>query len=259
MVELRLPNINGSDRDQLAQIRSYLYQIVPQLQWALNSVTTMGEPSIAVEQVVKRVSAPSTPETPSESAEAIFEKLKPLIIKSAEIVDAYYDVINKELSSQYVGESVFGTFVETTNQSITANANYVDQKFTDVQVITNRINGEIENINSSIDGANANIEDLKEYVATSKGYIRSGEIERVNGIPVYGIEIGQENGNEFKKFARFTSNRLAFFDNNNTEVAYISDFKLHITNADFIGVVTFGAFRLDTSKGFRLKYVGRGK
>lgn len=35
--ELRLPNITGgSDREQIAQIRSYLYQLVPELQYALD-------------------------------------------------------------------------------------------------------------------------------------------------------------------------------------------------------------------------------
>lgn len=39
MVNLRLPNINGSnERDRLAQMQSYLYQLVEQLQFALNTV-----------------------------------------------------------------------------------------------------------------------------------------------------------------------------------------------------------------------------
>lgn len=38
--DFRLPNISGNDKEQLAQIRSYLYQFVPQLQWAFSSATT---------------------------------------------------------------------------------------------------------------------------------------------------------------------------------------------------------------------------
>ena len=34
----RLPDIKGTDREQLRQLRSYLYQLVPQLQWALDAV-----------------------------------------------------------------------------------------------------------------------------------------------------------------------------------------------------------------------------
>lgn len=39
MVELRLPNITGlSEREQLAQLKSYLFQFVGQLQFALNDI-----------------------------------------------------------------------------------------------------------------------------------------------------------------------------------------------------------------------------
>lgn len=37
-MKLRMPNIKGTDSEQLAQIRSYLYQIVPELEWALNHI-----------------------------------------------------------------------------------------------------------------------------------------------------------------------------------------------------------------------------
>ena len=36
-VQLRLPDIKGDDHEQLRRIRSYLYQLVPQLQWALEA------------------------------------------------------------------------------------------------------------------------------------------------------------------------------------------------------------------------------
>ena len=52
--------------------------------------------------------------------------------------------------------------------------------------------------------------------------------------------------------------RMSFYDQNGTEVAYISDYKLYITHAEFTGTVKYGAFLLDTSAGFRLKWIGRG-
>ena len=36
--DFRLPYFSGSDREQLAQIRAYLYQLIPQLQWAFSAV-----------------------------------------------------------------------------------------------------------------------------------------------------------------------------------------------------------------------------
>ena len=37
--EFRLPDIKGSDEEQLRAIRSYLYQLVTELSWALNTLS----------------------------------------------------------------------------------------------------------------------------------------------------------------------------------------------------------------------------
>lgn len=37
-IDLQMPNIKGSEKEQLAQMRSYLYRIIPQLQIVLNSI-----------------------------------------------------------------------------------------------------------------------------------------------------------------------------------------------------------------------------
>ena len=42
-IQLRLPDIKGDDHEQLRRIRSYLYQLVPQLQWALEAAETRAE------------------------------------------------------------------------------------------------------------------------------------------------------------------------------------------------------------------------
>ena len=55
----RLPDIRGTDREQLRQLRSYLYQLVPQLQWALDAVGSA------------RKTGTASVETASQSAEAI--------------------------------------------------------------------------------------------------------------------------------------------------------------------------------------------
>ena len=66
------------------------------------------------------------------------------------------------------------------------------------------------------------------------------------GIPVYGMEVGQRteiDGEEvFDKFARFTSDRLSFYDQNDNEVAYISDRKLYITHVEVKGTFRMGGF-----------------
>ena len=59
MIELRLPNIKGSDKEQLVQIRSYLYQLTEQLQWALNNTSA---------SVPSNVTPPITPRTTISSS-----------------------------------------------------------------------------------------------------------------------------------------------------------------------------------------------
>ena len=93
----------------------------------------------------------------------------------------------------------------------------------------------------------------------TSAHIKSGLLDRKeNGDPVYGIEVGQRdvvNGVEkFNKFARFTADRLSFYDANDTEVSYISDYKQVITHAKVTGNLEVGKFVFDTSNGIALRW-----
>lgn len=341
-IELRLPNIKGTDKEQLVQIRSYLYQLTEQLQWALNNVNASA-PNIVVQQIPSASSSANLSTTGSGGgfdAEVAFDALKPFIIKSADIVEAYYDEINSILKGQYVAQSDFGTFIEQTEANITATSTYVDQQYSDVQVIISEIdttvqdidrevktldttvqtidgnisaldsnvgtinsrvgdldaqvgtaneqigdlnstvtevNGEINTLktkneetvgkigelNSAIDGVNDNLDDIRASIIKANAYIRSGLLYYAdNAIPVYGLEIGQNNtvnGVEvFNKYARFTSDKLSFYDKNDTEVAYISDYKLYITNVQITGSLQEGGYKdfVDSAGGIVTKWVG---
>ena len=232
-IEIRLPNIKGNDREQLAQIRSYLYQLAEQLQWALNNVNTSAV-NYVVKQVPSGVSSQNSQVAPMDlgdedfDAEVAFSALKPLIIKSADIVNAFYNEINTRLESLYVTESDFGTFIEQNEQNISKTATDIEQSFANIQQIL------------------TDIENLKYNFLETKAHIKSGLLYYENEIPVYGVEIGQIteiNGEEvFNKYARFTSGRLSFYDHNGVEVAYISDKKLHITHVEITGTYRIGRF-----------------
>lgn len=254
-IELRIPNITGTtEREQLAQIRSYLLQFIPQLQFALNSMDTSAASNNVAPQIQSGGGGSSSP---SFDTEVAFSKLKPLIIKSADIVQAYYDEINARLEGLYVAESDFGTFMEQTSQDIEATLSKVEQSFSNLQVIiTDEVEGfkviyqeDIEGVTEQITQASKDIEALKVAVIESDAYIRSGELYRVNEVPVYGLEIGQRNtvdGKEvFNKYARFTAEKLSFYDQNGSEVAYISDYKLFIRNAEITSSFKIGGF-IDT-------------
>jgi hypothetical protein len=192
----------------------------------------------------------STPKSTAASSvstldsQAAFASLKPLIIKSADIVEAYYEEISKRLVGEYVAESDFGTFREQTIQDIEANSTGITQFFTNLQELIT----DIDNINFKLLEVNA--------------HIRSGLLYNdANGVPIYGLEIGQKNivdGKEvFNKYARYTSDRLSFYDQNDTEVAYISDYKLYITNAEVTGTLQLGGYIIETTNGLAFKWVGR--
>lgn len=237
MIDIRLPSITaGSEAGQLAQIRSYLHQFAEQLQWALTSMET------SIDTKLQDTIASST-EAPEAKAATTFNSIKSLIIKSADIVEAYYEEINKRLEGEYVAQSAFGEYREETAQEITANSTGIEQLYTSVQSISGVVD---ELYNTSI---------------TTSAYLKSGLLYYAeDGSPVYGLEIGQTNkegGQEtFDKFARFSSDRLSFYDNNDIEVAYISDYKIYITNAQVTGTLTLGKYMVTTNSGLAFKWVG---
>lgn len=238
MVDIRLPNINGKTTEQqMAQIRSYLYQMVEQLNWALNTIDTdnMTENRNIV---VSKSDSMTEPE-----AQSTFNAIKSLIIKSADIVTAYQEEFNKTFSGEYVSKSDFGTYMNTTMQELDISPDAIKQSFTDIQTIE-----------SDVDGINDALVDVTAHIKTGKLY------EDDDGSPVYGVEVGQKDivdGVEvFNKYARFTSSRLSFYDQNGTEVSYISDYKLYITNVVITGNIWIGKYVMDTSIGIAFKWIG---
>ena len=128
--EIRLPNITATtDSGKLQQVQSYLFQLVEQLNFALQSVEAAAGSNVVVE--TRR----STGAEREQEAKASFNAIKALIIKSADVVNAYYDVISQKLSGEYVAQSEFGTFQEITEQTITKTSTMVSQNYTNVQQI----------------------------------------------------------------------------------------------------------------------------
>lgn len=228
MVEIRLPNITaGSDKAQLQQVKSYLYQLAEQLNWAMSTLETTE--SQIVEAVKKETTSGS--ETPAET----FNSIKALIIKSADIVNAYYEQITERLDGSYVAVSDFGVYQEETSAEFKKTSESMETLYENIQQITS----DLEEISDTL---------IEVTAHTNSGLLYTDD----NGIPVYGFEVGQRtevNGEEvFNKYARFTSDRLSFYDHNDNEVAYFSDKKMYITNAQITGTFQTGGF-IDTVRG----------
>jgi hypothetical protein len=107
---------------------------------------------------------------------------------------------------------------------------------------------------------------LDQYRNETSAHLKSGLLGyTAAGVPVYGLEIGQRtenaNGAEiFNKYARFTSDRLSFYDQSDKEVAYIGDQKMFITQAEVTGGFTEGGFVdvVMSDKSVVTKWVGGG-
>ena len=242
MMNIRLPNINAAtEKDQLIQVKSYLHQLAQELNWALSSL----ESSSTAKDTGKNVSSGGA--VTKEEMTTSFNELRSLIIKSAITVTAYAEEAEKKYNSLYVAQSDFGTYREEAEQRINENATSIEQFFENVQEI-------ITNINT-----------LEHSLIEVSANIRSGLLDTDdNGVPVYGVEVGQRteiDGVEvFDKFARFTSDRLSFFDRNDNEVAYISDRKLYINHVEVKGTFQMGGF-MDTVRSdgsIVTKWVGTG-
>jgi hypothetical protein len=256
--EFSLPSFQV-DTPSEQRMYAYLYQTVQQLNWALKHIATA--PVSAAPEVLPNAGA-GTPG--ADYAGADLQELKSLIIKSADIADGIYASISKRLQGAYVAQSAFGTYREATELQLEANAKGISQNYAHIQ----QLDGNLDAVQQGSQEAQSDLTQLREdmtalhaRLSSTNAYIRSGMIaEDEQGLPVYGLEIGQTNevgGQEvFNKYARFTSSRLSFYDRNDTEVAYISDYKLYITNVQITGSLTVGGYGIDTSDGLAFRWMG---
>lgn len=107
-MNLRYPDLNAPDTEgKLRQLQSYLYQLVDALNMGMEQQAAAAkEVTEAARQIGQSVK--ELPATPMEN----FQSIKALIIKSADIVEAYGETISKSLEGKYVAISDFGTYTE---------------------------------------------------------------------------------------------------------------------------------------------------
>lgn len=211
---IRYPNIVGATEAQkLEQMKSYLHQLADELNYHLDN-----NASNLASGYQSTTNAAATP-VKKDNAVSNFNDIKALIIKSADIVNAYYDVISKKLEGVYVAKSDFCTYVQDTSLDIQTTSSSIEGIFTDIQSILS----DVEGIESSISKVYGNIK---------AGCLYYDD----NGNPVYGLEVGQRTEDDgFNKYAQFTSEKLTFYDQSGIPLAYISNRKLYITSVE-IGV-----------------------
>ena len=248
-MDIRLPNITAPTTEgQMSQIKGYLYQLTNQLNFALK----------ATDEEIKKltVATESGATSKSESEEALdnFNSVKNLIIKSADIVSAYYETIEQRLVGEYTALSDYGRFKETTEAFISQTSTDLTQHYTSIQEISGGISG----INDDIKDVNESIKNINELRKDSC-YIKTGWLD--DGKTIAGVEIGKisikETGEEDTAFARFTTEELAFFNDSGVKLAWFAKNELNITNAVIRNNLYVGGYLCDTSNGIAFRWVGR--
>lgn len=281
MIDFRLPSITGATpQEQMAQMQSYIRQFVEQLQWALSNIDHMQQGGVY--NVQQKETSSQATAYPYDIA-STFAALKPLIIKSADIINAYYEKISTRLEGVYVAASDFGTFQEHTIQDIENNSKENTQTFTHIQEIKTGVATDIktitddvgrletdiitykDDVDNSLQDMQADIDKISHSLVEVNANIRTGLLYYdENEMPVYGLEIGQRtkvDGVEvFNKFARFSADKLSFYDQNGNEVAYISDRKLYINHVEVKGTFRMGGFvkSVLADKSIVKRWVDRG-
>ena len=236
-IDIRLPNITAKDESgQIHQMRSYLHQLVEQLNWALNTVESYqgGNTSAPVKYEASQGAS-------QQDAESTFNSIKALIIKSADIVKAYEDTIFTDFNGKYFADSDFGTYIEETSRKVEENSKGVTETYSNVQ-----------NLTSSVAG-------LVNESRETNAYIKRGLLDHdKNGNAIYGVEVGEtsEDGT-FLRYARFMADRLSFFDESGDEVAYIGAGCLYVVGKTvFLGEIQLGSYKTDTSDGLAFTWIG---
>lgn len=236
-MEFRLPQINASTTDgQMEQMKSFMYQLIEQLNLAINFVNEED-----TEATIKSIIANQSKEMSGENAQDTFNSIKALIIKSADIVNAYYETMKVSFDGIYTANSDFGQFQEVTNSRITAASTGIEQIYNDLQHV---------------------IAEVSEVLKT-QAWIKSGLLETDGqGNPIYGIEVGQktETGGveTFNKYARFTASGIYFYLPSSTKpIAWLTGTQLFIQDATINGSLNLFGYKLvHIEGGLTFKWVG---
>lgn len=245
-INIGLPNITSTTpQGQIGEMRSYIYQLAEQLNWAFNTINdaqTSGNNSnivIAQENGGKQSLS-------ADEAQTTFNSIKGLIIKSADIVRAYEETIKKDFNGEYFADSDFGTYLEQTSRTIEENSKGVTEVYSNIQTLTT-------------DDGKGRLDLLESDVKTTNAYIKRGFLgnDKISGEAAYGIAIGETDDNgAYKHYAWFTADRLTFFDEGGEPVAYIGAGCLYVVGkVQFLGEAQFGGYKIDTSDGLAFTWI----
>lgn len=234
----------GSVQQQCTATYSYLFQMAQQLNMALSALetgTATGDPLR---------SGNTGGSTRSDTAKQV-QTLRDLIIKTADRVEKSMEQLSARMSGEYVAVSDFGTYLQELSAYLEANPEAVTQYY--------GFSSDLKAQTEAVDAA------FRHYKLNTEGYIRTGIVAYEDSMPVYGVAVGQDltanevDGetvvapNSFR--AIFTAKRLSFWQDS-TEVAYVSNNRLYITNITVLDGLDIGQWSISSRNGLAFRWIG---
>ena len=232
----------GSLRQQVMQQYAYLFQMAQQLNLALEQLEQAG--SGTVRAAGASSGGPAAGGTKLAAADRQYQKLRSMIVKTADQVRHTREELTARLQEEYVAVSDFGSYVASLSAYLEANPEAVTQYYS----FFSDLKADVE----AVDAA------FRHYKVDTEGYIRTGIVSYDGAVPVYGVAVGQDlvcrevdgeqvvEQNNFR--AVFTATRLSFWQDA-TEVAYVSNNRLYITNITVLGGIDVGQWSMETAEG----------
>lgn len=229
-----------------AELYSYLFRVVELLNLSMEQVEQISGTDVRASAALAQ----------QEQAKAASD-LKALIVNTAAIVRREMDEMQTQLHGETEAVSqAFGVFRENIDATITATANGLLQEY---------------GYDARLDALDTAAAGFESYRVSALGYIRQGFIEYDSrGVPILGIAIGQnlksttvvvegqamEQLDTSQSCAFYTADKVSFRIGGN-EVAYFSNRKLYIIDAQVTGNLTVGDWLMThDSAGLTLQWIG---
>ena len=240
---------------QMAQMRSYMYQMVEQLNWALSAMD--GGAQAQEQQLPGQTTAPASDNKKEDDTNQRMANLRDLIIKSADVVRQEMDRLATELKGSYVAQSEFGDYLERISQRIEADPSQLSQYFK----FASDIRADVDRVGV----------DFASYKTDVEGYIRQGIVGYDGTVPIIGIAIGQdirtsqtgvetEQGvydviDKSSNMSVWTTEKLSFYIGGQ-ETAYFSNGKLTVAQIAADRITGAGEWDVSFTSGVKFKWIG---
>ncbi len=239
----------GSLRQQVMQQYAYLFQMAQQLNLALEQLEQAENGTV---RAAGASSGGAAGGTKLAAADRQYQKLRSMIVKTADQVRHTREELTARLQEEYVAVSDFGSYVASLSAYLEANPEAVTQYYS----FFSDLKADVE----AVDAA------FRHYKVDTEGYIRTGIVSYDGAVPVYGVAVGQDlvcrevdgeqvvEQNNFR--AVFTATRLSFWQDA-TEVAYVSNNRLYITNITVLGGIAIGDWSVEAAEsGLAFRWIG---